>query len=269
MSAAPAQPPGHVLFARYASAPNARGFCGPPAGAADLEAVACGRGEGVDVPALAARFSGVWPYQCLIAEQAGIDDPLDERVVRAYWTGNELTREIDARRLGEQLLERFGRQAGHYWSHLTDALLDEITPTHAFHVLAVYPWTRLLGDRDEPRQVLDSCLVRPAEVLELRDDRLLVLARHLTWDGRRLGLSWPAEEDVAWRSAAGTFTGQVRAGDRVAVHWGHVCDDLTATEAAELEHWTELQIDATNQRLDPDSSPGDGARPASGAPSAG
>lgn len=251
MTHAGPNPTGHRLFARYACAPNARGFCGPPAGTADLEAVACGGGAGVDVRALAARFSGAWPYQCLIAEHSGIDDPLDERVIRAYWTGNDITRELDARRLGEQLLERLGGQAGHYWTHLTEELLDEFTPTHAFHVLGVYPWTRLLGAREEPREVLESCLVRPAEVLEVRDDRVLVRARRLTWDGRRLALCWPAEEEVGWRTPGGTFTGPLQPGDRVALHWGHVCDELGTAPAAELEHWIELQIEVTNQRLDP------------------
>src|SRR3954469_1371860 len=98
-------PAGWRLFARYAHAPNARGYCGPPQAAA-LEAVACGGGADVDVPALARRFSGAWPYLCLIAELTGIEDPLDERVGRAYWTGSALTREVDARRLGRLLLAR-------------------------------------------------------------------------------------------------------------------------------------------------------------------
>ncbi len=250
MTSLPQQPRGHRLFACYASAPNARGYCGPPAGAAALQAVACGGGAGVDVRTLATRFSGAWPYQCLIAEQAGIDDPLDERVVRAYWTGNHMTHEIDARRLGEQLLRRFAGQAGGYWSHVNEELLDEVTPTHAFHVLGVYPWTRLLGEHDEPRQVLEACLVRLAEVLEVRGDAVLVRARRLTWDGRRLARSRPAEEQATWRTAHGAFTGPLRAGDQVALHWGHICDELGVTDAAQLEHWTEVQIEATNQRLD-------------------
>jgi hypothetical protein len=203
------------------------------------------------VRALAARFSGAWPYQCLIAEQAAIDDPLDERVVRAYWTGNDLTHEIDARLLGAQLIARFAAQAGGYWSHLSEELLDEVTPTHAFHVLGVYPWTRLLGEYDEPLAVLDSCLVRLGEVLEVRGDTVLVRARRLTWNGRRLARSRPAEEEVTWRTAHGTFTGPLCAGDRVALHWGHICDVLGASDAAQLEHWTDVQIEATNQRLDP------------------
>ena len=249
MSGAAPQAAGHRLFARYACAPNSRGFCGPPAGSG-LEEVACGRGAGVDVVAIAARFSGAWPYQCLIAEQAGIADPLDERVVRAYWTGNALTRAIDSRRLGEMLLERFTGQAGHYWSHLTEVLLDEVTPTHVFHVLGVYPWTRLLGrGGDAPREVLDSCRVRSGEVLELRGDDALVCTRALTWNGAELALSPPVDEVVAWRRPAGTFTGPLVEGARVALHWGHICDELGDEGAAELDHWTDLQIEVTNQRL--------------------
>lgn len=254
MSPRLAHPAGHRLFARYASTPSARGYCGPPGSAASraLEAVACGHGAGVDVPALARQFSGAWPYQCLIAELAGIDDPLDERVVRAYWTGNELTWAIDRRRLGELLIERFASQAGHYWSHLTADLLDEVTPTHAFHVFGVYPWTRLLGGGDPAAAVgvLESCRIRPAEVLEAGHDDVLVRTRPLTWDGRQLGLGEPVAERAAWRSASGAFTAPLSAGAYVALHWGHVCDELGPGGTCELERWTELQIDTTNQRLD-------------------
>jgi len=249
MSVPVAVTPGQRLFARYAAAPNARGYCGPPDAAA-LATVACGGGEEVDVPALARRFSGAWPYHRLIAELAGIDDPLDERVGRAYWTGSDLTGRIDARRLGELLLERFAAQAGHYWQHLTDDLLDELTPTHAFHVLAVYPWSRLLDrGRPEPLTVLDGCRIRPGELLEQRGNRLLVRARALEWTGRELRLGPPRDAEVAWRGEDGTFTGLLAPGDRVAIHWDHVCDRLTDREADDLDRWTAIQLERTNRRL--------------------
>ena len=51
-------PPGVGLFARYAHAPNALGFCGPPTG--------LGRSED-EVRAAARRFSGAWPYLQVLA----------------------------------------------------------------------------------------------------------------------------------------------------------------------------------------------------------
>ena len=37
---------------------------------------------------LAAGFEGAYPYLELIAAANGIEDPLDTRVVDAYWIGN-------------------------------------------------------------------------------------------------------------------------------------------------------------------------------------
>lgn len=246
-------PAGWRLFARYAYAPNARGYCGPPQAAA-LGDVACGGGTDVDVPRLARQFSGAWPYHVLIAELAGIDDPLDERVGRAYWTGSPLTRQVDAQRLGTQLLERFASQAGHYWAHLTDTLLDELTPTHVFHVLAVYPWSRLLATgRPEPLHVLDSCRIRAGEVLARRGDEVLVRAQKLRWDGRALSLGDPVDETISWRSASGAFVdAPLEPGDTVAIHWRHACDLLGPREAVDLEHWTDVQVEVTNRRLGQD-----------------
>jgi hypothetical protein len=238
------------MFARYAYAPPAGGYGGPRAGVSGV-AGAGGAGADVDVPALARRFSGAWPYLCLIAELSGIDDPLDERVGRAYWTRSAQTRQVDARRLGEQLLERFGAQAGHYWRHLNEELLDELTPTHVFHVLGVYPWSRLLAaGRPEPLEVLDSCRIRPAEVLDVEGDHVRVCAQRLSWDGRRLGFAEHADEVLTWRSASGSFSGPLEPGDHVAVHWSHVCDRLELRDALELEHWTDVQLEATNRRLE-------------------
>ena len=38
--------------------------------------------------ALAQQFAGAWPYLELIAPATGLADPLDRRVVEAYWVGS-------------------------------------------------------------------------------------------------------------------------------------------------------------------------------------
>lgn len=239
---------GERLFARYAHTPNALGYCGP-ATAAGLQAVACGGGAGVDLPRLARQFSGAWPYQQLIGELLGLD-PLSEQVGRAYWTGSELTDQVDPRRLGELLLDRFAGQAGAYWTHLTADLLDEVTPTHAFHVLGVYPWSRLLATgRPEPLHVLDSCRIRAAEVVQAEPDGALVRVDRLGWDGHRLTVQPPGLERVGRRTPDGVFTGELSAGDLVAVHWGFLVDELTRPQAEQLVGRTARQVELTNRRL--------------------
>ncbi len=175
-------PSGHRVFAQYAHAPNALGYCGPP-GSERLQAVACGAAPDTDVVALAKQFSGAWPYQEVIAQLAGIPDPLDENVVRAYWTSDELSDRIDRAEFGAALLARLASQAGHYWKHLTEDLLGEAAPTHNFHVFGVYPWSRLLDTgMPQPLQVLDSCRIRWGEVVGVDHDRAVVRSRRLSWD---------------------------------------------------------------------------------------
>jgi Family of unknown function (DUF6390) len=137
-------PAGARLFAQYAYAPNQLGYCGPADSAALFELAVTGQ-TAADVTAIASRFTGAWPYLCVLAELTGIADPLDARLVRAYWTGSALLDGVDRARFGRMLLSRIG-QAGarQYWAHLTAALLPEAAPTHCFHVFGVYPWTRLL-----------------------------------------------------------------------------------------------------------------------------
>ena len=242
-------PRGHRLFAQYAHAPNALGYCGP-AGADALRAVASGGGAEVDVASLAREFSGAWPYQQVLAELVGIEDALDERVVRAYWTGNELTDQVGNIRFGRALLDRIGPQASHYWGHLSEDLLAEAAPTHAFHVFGVYPWSRLLETgRPEPLQVLDSCRIGWAEVVAVEPETLLVRMRHLTYDDGVLALGSEVEERVGHRVDGVGFIDRVGPGDQVAVHWSFACDLLTEEERAHLERWTEWQLSATRLRM--------------------
>src|SRR6185437_1004623 len=157
---------GEQLFARYAFAPNELGYCGPADAAALFELGVTGLVEGELAP-IARRFSGAWPYLVLLAEQAGIADPLDVRVVRAYWTGSALLDQIDRSRFGSRLIGFIGSQAGHYWQHLSAELLPEAGPTHGFHVFGVYPWSRLLLRAPElPLRVLDNCRIRWGQVID-------------------------------------------------------------------------------------------------------
>ena len=242
-------PTGSRLFARYAHAPNSLGYCGPE-NADILDAIAAGRLTDHDVTPIARQFSGAWPYQVTLAELAGIDDPLDAEVTRAYWTGNHLTDEVDRLAFGQALLERIRPHAGHYWSHLDDVLLVEASPTHGFHVLGVYPWSRMLGlGRPEALNVLDSCRIGWARVTAVGENQLEVLTQHLEYAGGILRLGEEHEETVDHKLGSDTFVEGVKAGDDVALHWGFVCDALTATEVESLQRWTHWQLDAMAPRL--------------------
>lgn len=238
-----------MLFARYAYAPNELGYCGPAETQALFELGVTGHTD-TDVVAIARRFSGAWPYAAVLAELAGIDDALDERVMRAYWTGSALLDEIDGADFGRKLLEVISARAGHYWQHLSDDLLPEAAPTHGFHVFGVYPWTRLLAELPEHAlHVLDNCRIRWGRVTDVDGDHVVVQSRRLTWDGCTIGLARPASERVRQAVAGRGFVAGASIGDQLALHWDSVCERLDASRLAYLRRGTAAQLRVTNARL--------------------
>jgi Family of unknown function (DUF6390) len=240
---------GAVLFAHYAYAPNELGYCGPAETQALFELGVTGRTD-ADVAGIARRFSGAWPYAAVLAELAGIDDPLDERVMRAYWTGSELLDEVDGADFGRKLLERIGAQAGSYWQHLSDELLPEARPTHDFHVFGVYPWTRLLLQLPEPAlHVLDNCRIRWGRVVGLDGEHIVVRSRRLSWNGCALGLAAAATERVRLLVDGRGFVPDAAVGDLLSLHWDSVCERLDAGRLDHLRRGTAAQLRITNARL--------------------
>jgi hypothetical protein len=241
--------PGAVLFARYSYAPNELGYCGPAETRALFELGVTGDSD-ADIVSIARRFSGAWPYAVLLANLAGVPDPLDETVMRAYWTGGALLADIDNARFATMLLELIGPRAGPYWGHLTADLLPEAAPTHAFHVFGVYPWTRLLSEIPEQAlHVLDNCRVRWGEVLDAEGEHVLVRSQRLCWDGRALGLAEPAEERVRFAVDGRGFVPDPGVGDVLALHWDSVCERLTGEQTEFLRSGTVEQLHHTNVRL--------------------
>jgi Family of unknown function (DUF6390) len=257
----PAGKAGERLFARYAYAPNHLGYCGPADSAALAELASTGHTD-ADVRSIASRFSGAWPYLSVLAELAGIADPLDERVVRAYWTGSSLLDEVDRPRFWRMLLDRIAAAgAGRYWTHLKPALIAEAMPTHGFHVFGVYPWTRLLSSSGDPGpalHVLDSCRVRWARVTAVDAGHAAVRGRHLGWDGRALRLGEENEERVRLTEDGRAFVTDVAPGDWLAVHWDLACERLTVDQLWQLRRWTDWQLAATNARLEQERAVGSG-----------
>jgi hypothetical protein len=241
--------PGLVLFARYAYAPNELGYCGPAETQALFDLGVTGE-TSCDMSSIARRFSGTWQYAAILAELAGIDDPLDEQVMRAYWTGGPLLHAVNRVDFGTKLLDRIGAEAGHYWGHLTPDLLPEAVPTHGFHVFGVYPWTRLLADvPDQALSVVDNCRIRWGQVTGVSGDHVLVSSQRLVWDGAALTLGEAATERVRYAVDGAAFVSDPAPGDWLAMHWDSVCERLTPDELHWLRECTEWQLQVTNERL--------------------
>ncbi|MGZ8562186.1 MAG: DUF6390 family protein, partial [Candidatus Limnocylindria bacterium] len=171
--------PGPVLFARYAYPPNRLGLCGP----ADAPALHDGAIAGADreLRELARGFEGAYPYLRLIADENAVSDPLDARVVEAYWLGNELTANVRPRALHRDIDHRFrARMTGSDWRWLEEAVGAGSQPVHAFHVLEIFPRAGLLrGGAGPILDTMDACRIRWGTLVSVHGDQLVVNAPRL------------------------------------------------------------------------------------------
>lgn len=243
-------PSGPVLFARYAYPPNRLGLCGP----ADTPALLDGAAAGADgeLRELARGFEGAYPYLQMIAGQNNLDDPLDERVVDAYWLGSPLTAAVRPRAMHRDLVERFrGRMPIGDWRWLESALAGGSRPMHAFHVLEIFPRVGLMrGGRPDPVvETMDACRIRWGRVVDIIDEQLLVAARRLDLVDGRLELG-PERTELAkgWQGPAGLLNG-VAPGEWVSLHWSWACDRLSPGQLARLASWTSLAIASANRSI--------------------
>jgi hypothetical protein len=238
--------PGDVLFARYAFPPNELGYCGPDDPDVLLRHATSAAEPADEIARRARLFDGAWVYLELIAAAAGIPDPMDARVVEAYWIGNDLLDAVDPDAFLATLRRRFaGQLVGPIAERWRSMPPTQALANHSFHVFAVYPWTALLTVRtDTALSVLDSCRIRWGTVTAVDGARVSVRSRPLTWDGQRLGLGADRVESVRWSTGG---AGRPPApGDLVACHWDWVCDRLTAAQVAQLSARTAHQLGAVS-----------------------
>lgn len=246
-----ARPTGPALFARYAYPPNALGYCGPADHAALRDAASDGADR--DLARLARQFGGAWPYLQLIAAANRLGDPLDRRVVRAYWVGNELLDRVSLALLGRSLDDRFRRVAGAGWARLADCVAGGAVPHHNLHVFAVYPWVGMLraGRSGEPLRVLDQCRIRWGRVESVDGSLAVVWSRPLAWDGRSLSLGPARGELVRLTVGPRGVAGTLAPGDWVSMHWDWVCERLTGRDLRALTHYSAASMAAVNRAARP------------------
>jgi hypothetical protein len=240
--------PGSV-FARYAHPPNVLGYCGPSDPNELITATSSERGS-QGFAAVARRFAGVWPYLELIAVSNGISDPLEDRVVEAYWIGSTLLEGVPVSSLLDcvranpdgRMSSRLGR------SDLEGAVLAGGIANHNFHVFAVYPWLALArsGRLDPAMSVLERCCIRSGRVTRVDAGNVEVWTRPVALDGTDLVLGDERLEQVRCSADDLGFVADLVPGDLVSLHWDRVCDRLHQDSFANLQHYTARSLKAVN-----------------------
>ena len=238
---------GTTRFVRYAFMPNRLQYCGGDDNRTILEYAVADVREAPLVEMLR-KFTGALPYLALIARRNGIQDPFDERVVEAYWIGNDLLERVEAKELYDHLTARYGRE-------LSKRTMDRVAakapagarPHHSFHVLDV--WRQTERGRNEVLATLDSCRVSWGTVTAVERGELVVERAPIVFRDGILALGERRTERVT-RMLEGTgFVDGAAVGDVVSMHWSWACEVLNAAQHAALVRYTTLHLGLANQTL--------------------
>lgn len=237
---------GPLRFIRYAFMPNRLRFCG---GDDNRTLFEYGIEQTIDggLSPLLRTFSGALPYLHLIARANAIPDPFDERVVEAYWIGNELLERVEVRQLYEALSERFGKQLqGRTREWVLGKAPAGARPHHNFHVFDVHS---RVGELEHSLETMDQCRVSWGKVLEVAGVELVVERQRLVLIDGRLALGPTVPERVPRQVEGRGFADAAVVGDWVSLHWSWVCEVLQPRQQASLARYTDYHLRLANQTI--------------------
>lgn len=231
----------------YAFMPNRLAYCGPDK---NRDLFEYGATQTVDqgLKEILAEFQTLWPYLRLIAASNQKNDPFDEKVVEAYWIGNELLETTPIKDFYRHLAltmnfkKRLGRKSFEY---LVAKLPLGAKPHHTFHVLNIFLRTGHHAIQ-HTLETMDNCRVSWGEVLEVQTDALSVLSQPLILVGQKLKLGQPIVKKIQRSIAGHSFLPEPKAGDWVSFHWGFACEKLTRRQVRNLTHYTKEAVSLAN-----------------------
>lgn len=186
------------------------------------------------------KFRTLYPYLNLIAHANGIADPFDDRVVEAYWIGNELLRGVGKRKLFRHLedgLDLKRKMDIRGFSSITDRIGMSAVPHHSFHVISVWKRTND-APVEHTLESLDNCRISWGEVTDVNGPKIEVMREPLVEHGGNLSLG-PAEKATVMRSPdCREDIDALKARDIVTMHWGVPCETITPKQALTLRKYT-------------------------------
>lgn len=235
------------VAALYGIYPQKLGFCGPQTKSAKKTLLCFLSGK--KIPEKKVRknlksFKAAYPYYKLIAKSNDILDSFDEKVVKAYWLGNELLEKISTDSLRKMILKDFsgpGLLSKKAVKKIVEKIPANSKPHHSFHVFFVGSITGRVVLQGE---LLDFCRVGWGKIikLDLLNNRAKIKYQPLVLD-RNYRLAKPREKYISWNK---NFLPKLKIGQKISFHWNQVIEVLTKREIENLQKYTQETLDALN-----------------------
>ncbi|MEK7118481.1 MAG: DUF6390 family protein [Patescibacteria group bacterium] len=241
---------GILRCSRYAFGPNRLHYCGPDKSSEIKDYINDEASDG-GLTQLLTQFETMYPYLAHIATANHIRDPLDARVVEAYWVGNSLLDNIAKQDFylhlkdGLSLKNKLGIKN---FSVVEKKIGQGAVPHHSFHVLDIWKRTGHI-ERDHTLESMGACRVSWGTVESVAGPFVTVSAEPICSLAGKLMLGAPITRKLMRHLEAEYDIEQLEAGDIVSIHWGVICEILTPRQVASLRKYTLRHIALANLTL--------------------
>jgi len=241
---------GLLRCSRYAFGPNRLHYCGPDQNREIFSRI---QEEAADIglAELLMQFETMYPYLTHIANSNKIREPLNEKVVEAYWLGNALLENIPKSSFYAylkddlRLKDTFDKRS---FDMVTDKIGKGALPHHSFHVLDV--WRRSgKQEREHSVENMSECLVSIGKIVSVAGPWITVKTEPLVYEKGKLALGKPVEKKLVRQLESDYDIEQLKQGDLVSIHWSVICEKITKTQAENLKKYTKWHIKLANETL--------------------
>ncbi|MDQ6711794.1 MAG: DUF6390 family protein [Candidatus Dormibacteraeota bacterium] len=246
-SLGPTTKAGMVRFIHYGYMPNRLGYCGPDQNNLLFQYGVAGEAD-PGLPPVLTKFLGPLPYLRTIASAAGIADIFDDRVVEAYWIGNPLLEQVNARELDTTLRARFGRELSPKLMEMVAGKVPQgARAHHSFHVFDV--WRQVGRLEGNVLATMDSCRISWGRVSSVDGPTVMVDRQPLVMREGKLAMGAAIPTAVQRLVEGKGFVHELAPGDLVSLHWSWVCEKVSQRQARALERYTSHHMTIANQTI--------------------
>lgn len=223
---------------RYSLKPHEMGLCGPLClknSKKILYEYLIGKKVPLkEVKDLLDDFCGAVSYYSLIAEKNGIKDKYDDKVIEAYWLGNDLLKKVKQEDIKKMIFSRFvgpDKLTPEKAEKLAKKIPKDVYAHHTFHVFFIGSVT---GRAKLTRGTKDDCRPSWGKVIEVGAGKAEVETE--TFFPQKI-----KKIEVDWDNQA---VPKLKKGDHVSFHWGRVSEILDRTQLKNLKKYTYLNFKA-------------------------
>jgi len=241
---------GLLRCSRYAFGPNRLHYCGPDANREILAYIRIGASD-LGLEAIIKVFKTLYPYLKFIAETNNIKDPFNDKVVEAYWIGNELLETIEKKKLYRHLLEDhqikkfIGNRA---FDEVIKKIQEGAVPHHSFHVFNIWKRTGHI-EREHTLESIDNCRISWGKVEKVDGPTITISTEPLIYNERNLFLGAPTIKKITRNLESDFDIEQLKNGDIITTHWGVPCEIITPNQALMLKKYTNKHLKLANTTI--------------------